>query len=90
MFIDLFDEVIAALVVSIDGTFCLADAFGSEVIAASNILFVPEREVFEVVLAGESEDSGFAVFRWREVPCGCPVGVCSEDFLNVHGIYLIG
>ncbi len=42
VFIDLFDEVIAALVVSIDGTFCVANAFGSEVIAASNILFVPE------------------------------------------------
>ena len=42
VFIDLFDEVIAALVVPIDGAFCLADAFGSEVIAACDILFVPE------------------------------------------------
>ena len=40
--VDLFDEVIAALVVSIDGAFGLLDAFWSEVIAAGDVFFVPE------------------------------------------------
>ena len=86
--VDLFNKVISSLIVSVNGTFGLTDPFRAKVIAASDVFFVPEREVFKVVLPDQCQQSGFCGCGLCLMPVSGPVGVSSKDFLNVHDRYL--
>ena len=56
--VDLLDEVVAGLVVTVDGALGLHDPLGSKVIAAGDVLFVPEEEILLVVGLHQPGEAG--------------------------------
>ena len=56
-FVDLFDPVVALLVVAVDRPLDRGDAVVGDVGAAGDVFFVPEQEVELVLLADDAEQA---------------------------------
>ena len=55
--VDFLDEIVALLVVAVDGALRLIDALEAEVVAAGDVLLVPEQEIAQVVFADQAVEA---------------------------------
>ena len=78
-FVDLFDPVVALLVVAVDGPLDGGDALVRHVGAAGDVLFVPEQEVELVLLADGGEQAVVRIVRRFGVPAHDGVAVQLGD-----------
>ncbi len=56
-FVDLFNRVVALLVVAVDGTFYCGDALGGREWAASDVFLVPQQKIEAVLFANDGEQT---------------------------------